>query len=337
MSPFIIPIFISHQGCPHQCVFCNQHSITGRLSCQPVTSETVTGEISVWLKRKRYNRQDIQVAFYGGSFTGLPVVRQQELLELVRPFIAHGTVGGIRISTRPDYIDDETVDFLLRHGVKTVELGIQSMDDRVLAASERGHTAAQAVTAIERLRQGGLVVGTQLMVGLPHETTKGLFDGAKDLAAMRPDFVRIYPVVVVSGSKLADLYLSGDYLPLSLNRAIIYTARIKEIFDRYSIPIVRMGLQPTAILDHEVIAGPYHPAFGELVLSYVFLKKVRKALQFYQGKGGCTLLVAAQDQSIFQGHRNRNLHRLQKFGFLNKVKIIFDKIQPRYVIRIVGS
>lgn len=340
MSPFIIPIFISHQGCPHQCIFCNQHSITGQTDHQKqrVTSETVTKEIVDRLSWPRRNpNSDVQVAFYGGSFTGVDKDIQKELLGAVRPFIQDGTVKQIRLSTRPDYISQEIVDFLLENNVGIVELGIQSMDNAVLECCGRGHTVEQAVEAVALLKSRGLIVGAQLMTGLPGETTKGLLSGAKYLAEMRPDFIRIYPAVVVKGSKLADLYAEGRYHPLSLEQAIATTCKVKQIFDHYDIPTVRMGLQPSTALENDVLAGPYHPAFGELVLSRSMFRQTRKLLNKHQTRQGSTLSIAAADQSIFRGQGNANWDRLANLGLLNNIDIVFNSKQPRQTVYLMES
>lgn len=340
MSPFIIPIFISHQGCPHQCVFCNQHSITGQVNRQKqrVTPETVTKEIIERLSWPRRNsNSDVQVAFYGGSFTGLDKDIQRKLLTAVRPFIEDGKVKLIRISTRPDYISQKIVDFLQENNVGIVELGIQSMDNVVLEYCERGHTVEQVVEAFSLLKSKEVTVGAQLMTGLPGETQKDLLSGARRLAEMQPDFIRIYPTVVVKGSKLAELYAGGKYKPLSLEQAVVNTCKIKKIFDHYDIPTIRMGLQPSPALENDVLAGPFHPAFGELVLSRILFRKTRKLLSNLRGRSGRKLSIAVADQSIFRGQGNANWNRLANLGLLNNIDIVFDSKQPRQTVYFMES
>ena len=285
-TPFIIPFFIAHQGCPHQCVFCNQHVITG--SSRWLTAELVKEEISRCLGWPRDGRRQVQVAFYGGSFTGLERGRQEELLGAVGPFLERGEVDLIRLSTRPDYIDLAKARFLKERGVGLVELGIQSFDAGVLAQCRRGHTAEQVSEAFAHLRQEKIGVGGQLMVGLPGETTAGVLAGARRLVALKPDLVRIYPTLVLKASPLADL-----------------------------------------------LAGPYHPAFGELVLSRLYFKRMRKRLAILQKERGCAkirLILSAADRSLFAGQKRCSAGRLTALGLLAGVEPVFLPGQPRLTI-----
>ena len=271
----------------------------------------------------------MQVAFYGGSFTGLPLQRQEELLGAVRSFIDAGQVGSIRISTRPDYIDEDCVAILQKYLVSIVELGIQSLDRNVLKASARGHSAEQSERAIKLLKEKGFTVGAQLMCGLPGDSTKRLMATAHGIATLAPDFVRIYPALVIKGSGLEKLYLEKAYMPLSLSKAISLTCRVKNIFERHHIRVVRMGLQPSPDLENKVLAGPYHPAFGELVISRTLFRQARKLL--YQGRYNSKkrLSVAAADESAFRGPGNVSVRRLETLGLLDGVELVFDKNQPR--------
>ena len=332
-TPFIIPFFIAHQGCPHQCVFCNQHVITG--SSRWLTAELVKEEISRCLGWPRDGRRQVQVAFYGGSFTGLERGRQEELLGAVGPFLERGEVDLIRLSTRPDYIDQAKALFLKEQGVGLVELGIQSFDAGVLAQCRRGHTAQQVSEAFAHLRQAKIGVGGQLMVGLPGETTAGVLAGARRLVALKPDLVRIYPTLVLKASPLADLLAAGSYRPLSMNRAMALCARLKEIFAAAGIPVVRLGLQPSASLEHDLVAGPYHPAFGELVLSRLYFKRMRKRLAILQKERGCAkirLILSAADRSLFAGQKRCSAGRLTALGLLDGVEPVFLPGQPRLTI-----
>jgi radical SAM superfamily enzyme len=232
--PLVIPVFIPHQGCPHTCVFCNQHGISGQTDTAPVTPGQVKDIIEQWLARSPGRiAEGAQVAFYGGSFTGLARSRQKELLDAVAPFFDAGRVREIRLSTRPDYVDAATVAFLREQGVTIVELGVQSMDQQVLDACGRGHTPGQTIEAVRLLRQGGMQVGIQLMIGLPGETTRSFLLTVKEAGRLRPDFVRIYPVLVLRGSKLAALLEQGGYRPLSLGKAVARAARMKKYFDAH--------------------------------------------------------------------------------------------------------
>lgn len=336
--PLIIPVFIPHEGCPHACVFCNQHRISGRITRNPVSPGEVGEIISGWLARGTKRRGGpIQVAFYGGSFTGLPVERQEELLGAVAPFLAQGRVQAIRISTRPDYVDPVVIDRLRRSGVKIVELGVQSLDPVVLTASRRGHSAGQAIRAINLLREAKLQVGVQLMIGLPGESLLSLRRTVRQVASLRPDFVRIYPVLVLKGSGLAGLYARGRYRPLPLEQAVARTAWMNKIFAGRGIRVVRMGLQPGPELEEALLAGPYHPAFGELVLSRLMLRLTRRALREVPAGEKVRLSIAARDRSIFQGMHSANIRRLRQLGLLERFELVTDPNQPRATLQQIAT
>jgi histone acetyltransferase (RNA polymerase elongator complex component) len=332
--PYIIPFFIAHQGCPHLCSFCHQHAIAGRSAiASDIDREGVTSGIREGLARPhRKERQGVQVAFYGGSFTGLPREKQQELLDGVQPFLASGEVDEIRLSTRPDYISKETVSFLRSSGVGIVELGVQSMNDQVLSASRRGHTVADSERAIALLQDGGLAVGVQLMVGLPGEGSRSIIRGAERLAGLKPDLARIYPAVVLKGSRLEDDLLAGRYRPLCLPKAVALSGRVKEIFDEAGVRVIRIGLQETEGLQESIVAGPFHPAFGEMVLARNLYLQVRAVIKAGKGSGITRLSISTSDQSVFRGPANINLKRLESKGLLRDLKIVFDPDQARNTI-----
>ena len=331
-SPFIIPVFLPHQGCPHRCIFCDQYTITGHsgLEDKRVTPSAVRKTIEQWLTRpRRENNGGVQVAFYGGNFTGLSLQRQEELLRTVTPYIEDGLVENIRISTRPDYIDDTNILFLKEYSVGVVELGIQSFDQEVLAASIRGHSVKQSEDAISLLKKNGFMVGAQIMCGLPGETTSRLMTSVKRVAALAPDFIRIYPVLVIRGSGLEKIYRNKVYKPLSLPRAIALCCRMKNLFDQHGIKVVRMGLQPSRELEEKVLAGPYHPSFGELVMSRALFKKSREILHRTNVTPKRCLSIAASDESAFRGPKSVSIKRLTALGLLDEVELVFDKKQPR--------
>ncbi|MDH5299209.1 MAG: radical SAM protein, partial [Desulfobulbaceae bacterium] len=273
----------------------------------------------------------------GGSFTGLAPSYQRQLLAAVHPYLEQGLVGSVRLSTRPDSIDGQTASFLRGHGVEVVELGVQSLDEKVLAMSRRGHSVASVAAAFGYLKEQGLRVGGQLMIGLPGETTSSALAGAQALARLGPDLVRIYPTLVIRGSDLAALHAAGGYRPLSLLKAVALAGRLKEIFDRYRIPVVRMGLQPGPALERDLVAGPYHPAFGELVLSRLLFKQVRALLAGLPAGAGARLAVAPADQSILRGPGNRSLRRLEALGLARRLELVFDPAQPRHAVCLLDS
>ena len=217
--PFIIPIFLPQAGCPHQCVFCNQVPITGS-ERHVLAPDEVRHQIRNFLKYKKASRASVQIAFFGGNFLGLTIGEIKSWLDLAGEFASQGLVDGIRFSTRPDTIDDVRLDILESYPVSTVELGVQSMDDRVLAQSGRGHTAADSIRAVASLKERGMSVGLQMMVGLPGDSETRSLATARKIADLRPDCVRIYPTVVVANSRLARWYQQGDYQPLVLEDAV---------------------------------------------------------------------------------------------------------------------
>ena len=335
--PLVIPIFIPHEGCPHCCIFCNQHSISGQSaeSAAPVTGGEVHGIITTWLARcKPENRGQVQVAFYGGSFSGLEAARQAELLGAVQPFLDQGQVQTIRLSTRPDYIDRERLDLLVRYRVGIIELGVQSCDDQVLRLAGRGHNRADIVAAAQLIKSRSLRLGMQLMLGLPGDCFQTLRQTVQEVIRLRPDFVRLYPVLVLRGSGLAQVCHREGYRPLSLGRAVVLAAYAKKRFDDQGIQVVRMGLQPTIELEQSLVAGPYHPSFGHLVNSRLMLQQTRRALAMVPGTEKITLVIADRDLSIFRGLRSANMHRLQELGLLARFSLRTDPKQPRQTLTV---
>ena len=334
----IIPIFIPHEGCPHCCVFCNQRRISG-FTEKPVTAEDVRSTVQIWLDRRNSEKMDnreVQVAFYGGSFTGLPQARQEELLGAVTPFLQQNRVQSLRLSTRPDYIDEERVALLRRYQVSTVELGVQSMNNRVLELARRGHSAADVEQAVPVLQQAGMEIGIQLMIGLPEDSRTSLRRTVDRIVAQQPDFVRIYPLLVVQHSELAEQYRRGEYKPLSLAEAVVLAAWMKQRFDRAGIRVVRMGLQAGPELESSLLAGPWHPAFGELVVSRLMLRRTRKLSAQAAGDSSVRLIINERDQSVFRGIRSANVKRLQQLGLWQRIVLSTDSSIPRGTVRSVS-
>lgn len=324
----VIPIFIPHRGCPHQCLFCNQQAIAGKGTTDVVDRDGIMVEIDTWLARSP-GREDVQVAFYGGSFTCLPQAEQARLLTVVQPYLGDGRVTSVRLSTRPDCVSADNSRFLAEFGVKTVELGVQSLDDRVLHQAQRGHSGDDSRRAMHILRQAGLQVGVQLLPGLPGETTRSFLLGVREVADFRPDLVRLYPAVVVENSALAELYRQGGYRPLTLNRAVGLVRRARELFDAAHVPVVRMGLQPSDSLDKEVIAGPYHPAFGELVNSRLWFKQLRRRLSRCRPGEHLLVHISHRDYSAVVGMKKVNIVRLGQLGYQGRFSIVPDVLRDR--------
>jgi histone acetyltransferase (RNA polymerase elongator complex component) len=318
----IIPFFIPHSGCPHQCVFCNQKNITGQTA--PIDPSEVPHKIAEYLVTNKMDRP-VHLAFYGGSFTGLPLETQRSYLEAALPFIRSGQVTGIRLSTRPDTISRGILDLLHTYHVKTIELGAQSMDDRVLALAGRGHTAADTVNAVDLLREYGFTIGLQVMTGLPGDSPDLFLKTIDRIIALRPDVVRIYPALVIKGTPLEGLFRSGKYAPLSLEEAAMLCRDALLRFERAGIRVIRIGLQATGELNDPgtVLAGPFHPAFRELVESSLLLDAMRALLR-QRGEPGRTVTVQVnpKDLSASIGQRRSNIDILKKEFALQKIRII---------------
>lgn len=268
MKPVTVPFFISHQGCPHTCVFCDQRTISGASGTLP-TSRQLLDKIYLW--QASAGSRPLEVAFFGGTFTALAKEIQSELLTPLQPLLRDGTLGSIRISTRPDAISADHLLWLSEHGIRVIELGVQSMDDNVLAASGRGHSAADTLRAIACIKKEGLSVGAQLMPGLPGDTPVSSLDSLEQVIAAGVDFLRIYPTVVFQGTELAQLFTSGSYVPLSMERGIILCKVLLWRALQAGIPVIRIGLQADHGLNAaNILAGCWHPALGQMVRSQLY-------------------------------------------------------------------
>ncbi|MBE7043259.1 MAG: radical SAM protein [Ruminococcaceae bacterium] len=301
MKHYNIPVFIPHLGCPHNCIFCNQKKITGQAN--PCTIEDAQQEIERHLAFLPEGEKEI--SFFGGSFTAIPVKEQEEFLSLAKRYVAEGRVQGIRLSTRPDCVEPQTLERLQRYGVTTVELGVQSFCDEVLQKAGRGHSADCAVLACKRVKEAGFSLGIQLMCGLPEDCLEYDLYSAK-LAKELADFVRIYPVLVLWETPLEQLYLEGRYQPLSLEEAVERTARMKE--ELSPVLVIRTGLCTEDLREEDVADGPLHPAFGELVDAKVYDRQVREWLTGKETRGKTLLIVAPKgEHSKLSGHKKSNL------------------------------
>lgn len=280
--------------------------------------------VDLWLSRKK-KPGPAQVAFYGGSFTCMEQGVQEMLLREVQTYIEDEVVDSIRCSTRPDCITEEICSFLYQYKVRTVELGVQSLNDSVLRNARRGHCAVHSEKATQLLRDEGFAVGVQLMPGLPGESSSSFLRTIAGVIRLRPDFTRIYPTLVVAGSGLEQLYRRGEYMPLSLAKAIAVTAESYRRLKAAGIDVIRMGLQPSAILEDSVIAGPYHPSFGELVRSRLWVKKIRHRLNFLNPGERLEIHVSHRNVSTVIGMNKYNIKRLDALGFSGRYKIVADK------------
>ncbi len=298
----ILPIFVPHAGCRHACVYCNQVS-TSRVENMP-TADMIRRLVDQAVAVQRLD----EVAFYGGSFTALSTGEQQDLLGLIQPYLASGVVGGIRVSTRPDAVDAGVARLLVRYGVTTVELGCQSFSDQVLLASGRGHLAADAVAAITLLRQYGVSLGLQLMPGLPGGDRQEAMASLAAALKLAPDFLRVYPTVVLAETPLAGAWRRGTYRPLDLEAAVELCADMELVCRAHGVPVIRYGLQANENLNGgAMLAGPYHPAFGQLVKSRLWRRSLERLMQM----GHDAVSVHPADLSDAVGQRRGNLLYLE--------------------------
>lgn len=261
----IIPIFIPHLGCPNDCVFCNQKKITARLS--PPSKESMTDTIDQYLKTiSGRGIETVEIAFYGGSFTGLPIDLQREYLSAAKAYKDRGLIHKIHLSTRPDYINDEILTNLKQYGTDIIELGVQSFDDEVLRLASRGHDRESVYTASALIRDYGFELGLQLMIGLPGDTYEKSVASAKEAAKIAPSIARLYPTVIIKDTALYEMYLRGEYEPFSLEETVRITKDMYLHLTRAGINVIRVGLKSTDLIrENGETAGGYHPAFRQLV------------------------------------------------------------------------
>jgi len=327
MVPLIIPIFLSAIGCRERCLFCNQKAAAEGLP----SPSSVRNFIEASLAEIPYNKKNRkkQVAFYGGSFTAIPRDDQASYLKEIQPFLASGLIDSIRISTRPDALDEETLSLLKEYGVKTVEVGVQSMVDEVLFLSKRGHCAEDTVSATSRLKRRGFELGLQLMIGLPGDTCDRFLQTLDRVIELKPDFIRIHPTLVLKGAPLENLWREGRYSPLQLEEAVQWLKRGILRLENSSIPVARIGLQPTQELERDFLAGPYHPSFRQLVDSAIFFDMAVSLLRVSQKNGQALFFCHPKEVSNLRGQKNENIMRLKEHFKLSKILIDGKPELPR--------
>jgi histone acetyltransferase (RNA polymerase elongator complex component) len=324
--PFIIPIFLPHAGCPHQCVFCNQRSITG-IKTESISIRTLRSRIDTFLQYNTVNRRPVEIAFFGGNFLGQSKDIILMLLAEATKYVTRGKADGIRFSTRPDTIDRQRLELIKNYPVLTVELGVQSMDLDVLRTSRRGHSDMDTERAVDLLKTRPYSIGVQMMIGLPDDEPDKMMKTGQRIANLRPDFVRIYPTLVIKGSPLARWYQAGKYRPLSIGTAVTLVKDLYLLFQKAAIPVIRMGLQHDEGFDdpETIMAGPYHPAFGHLVYSEIFLDCACKAIAAEKRRGHkIQISVHPRNVSRMRGLKNKNIRQLNQLFHLKSVDIISD-------------
>ena len=318
----IIPVFVPHLGCPNDCVFCNQRRISG--SVAPATAENVVSAIENALRLTPPGTRR-QLAFYGGSFTAIPVAEQESLLGAAVPYLERGDIASLRLSTRPDAIDGAVLRRLRSYGVETIELGAQSMSERVLALSGRGHTAADVEDAARAVKGAGFRLILQMMTGLPGAGDESDVESARRIAALGPDGVRVYPTVIVRDTALCDLWRAGRYKEHTVEDAVRVCARILPVFERAGIPVIRLGLNPTEDLSGgDAVGGAYHPALGELVKSRIMRDRAEKILSGAKRGEQAVLRVNPRLMSQLVGQHGANrAYLVERFG-LSGLRIVRD-------------
>ncbi len=310
-----IPLFIPHLGCPHQCLFCNQWKSSGTEKLPD--PDYVEKRIKRYLKSIDTESTRTEIAFFGGSFTGIKRELQEELLSKAVKYLQRGLVHNIRASTRPDYITPESIKLLKKYQVGTIELGVQSFSNSVLEKSGRGHTVEDSINAVKLLKDSGIETVIQLMPGLPGDSREISLDSAQRAADLLPMAVRIYPAVVLKDTKLEKKYLEGSYSPLTLESAVEICGSMLKIFNKQRIPVIRMGLHPFSPDESgSIISGPYHPAFGFLVKSRLkrdeIEEKLISILNNHSGSGKLILELPLLCSEEYIGHRKENIRYLKK-------------------------
>ena len=321
-----VAIFVPHLGCPHDCSFCNQRRISGQIE-QPSILD-VQAIAREGLKMLGVLARESELAFFGGSFTAIEPALMVSLLESAAPFVGENGFKGIRISTRPDAIDEERLLILKKYNVTAIELGAQSMDDGVLLLNRRGHTAADVINAARLIKLSGFELGLQMMTGLYGDTQQGTLKTAIEIAKLQPKTVRIYPTIVLEETLLAELYHKGEYLPQSLDDAVSLCAQLLEYFFLQGIKVIRLGLHASEGIENGRISGPWHPAFRELCENLIYLKKAEFAVQGIKADSAI-LQVALGARSKLTGQHRCNIVALEKeFGL--HLSIIEGKDIPIY-------
>lgn len=308
-----ISIFVPHVGCPNKCSFCNQRHITGQ--CKAPRPSDVTKTVEIALNTPGFDPLNTEIAFFGGSFTAINREYMLKLLKAAYKYVEAGEVKGIRISTRPDAIDPEILELLKGYGVTAIELGAQSLNNRVLKLNNRGHNVNHIYAASQLIKEAGFELGLQIMTGLYADSDQSAIRTAQKILEIKPDTIRIYPTIVLKDTDLAALYLDNKYKPQTLNEAVSLATKLWSIFEENGIRVIRLGLH--SIDEKAYIAGPWHPAFSELCQSEMLLGKALKELK---EKGKYIIYVNKSDVSKMIGQRRSNILHLEAKGFLCSVK-----------------
>lgn len=314
---YIIPIFIPFLGCPHDCAFCNQVKITNYKD--NINKENTIRQINQYLSYFPKNKNLKEIAFFGGSFTGLDEKVMISYLEIALNYKKKGIIDRIRLSTRPDYINNSILDILKKYEVDVIELGIQSLDNEILDANERGHSKEDSIRASKLIKDYGFKLGHQIMPGLYKDSFDKAIKTGLESIKMNPDMVRIYPTLVIKDTKLEKLYKEGLYKPLSLDEAIEISSRLYMIYSYKKIPVIRIGLQPTENINEkkDVVAGPFHPSIRQLVETNIHKIYLEELINKYRLKNKIKIHISNREISIIAGNKKANKNYFyKKYGLV---------------------
>ena len=345
---YVIPVFVPHLGCPNECTFCNQRKISGQM--KNITENDVRDTIDYYLSNFREKDSNIEVAFYGGSFTGIEPELQEKLLAAAYDYIKEKKINSIRISTRPDYIDKTILKRLKKYKVKTIELGVQSTNNYILNRCKRGHTYDDVVKASKLIKRYRFTLGHQMMIGLPESTEQDDIETAKNLIKLKPKMVRIYPVLVIKGTELENEYNKGEYEPLTVSQAVERCKELCYMFGKKKIQVIRIGLQNTETIcsptneNSEVVAGPYHETFRQLVEASIYYDTIVDKIKKFNTKvKEVEIIVNPQNVNNVVGYKRENITKLKEMYDVdvvikqdikhaeNKIDVIISKTHKDFI------
>ena len=327
-----VALFVPHNGCPNQCSFCNQRAISGHRN--QVEPSDVDKAVQIALENPESKGGEI--AFFGGSFTAIERETMVSLLSAAYRYVENGSFKGIRISTRPDAVDEEICEILKTYGVTAVELGAQSLDDRVLMLNKRGHAADDIAKATKLLQKNGFETGLQMMTGLYGSTDEDSIETARKIIGLNPDTVRIYPTVVLENTELCELYRKGEYHPQGVEEAAELCAELLQMFEEAGIKVIRTGLHSGGDVEGEFVAGAYHPAFKEICESKIYLRKVTELIRENKiPEGKIEIRVSPKAISQMTGQKKANIEALEKLGY--EAKITADESIEKYKVYILRN
>lgn len=341
-SHYIIPIFVPHIGCPHDCVFCNQNTITGKkrnIQVEEVTRDTTMRTIESYLQTidNSCNDKIIEVSFFGGTFTAIPIEKQMELLEVAYKYKCQGMINFIRLSTRPDYIDIKELELLKKYGVDIIELGVQSLDEDVLKSSGRGHNSNVVEIASKLIKQYNMTLGIQIMLGLPKDSFNKDINTAREVCRIKPDLCRIYPSLVIKDTPMETMFINGQYVPYTLEQAVEICTFVYSMFVSEGIKVIRVGLQPTEDINEgaEVVSGPFHPAFRELVESslmneMIFEELVNKEIKEIEIKINPRNISKLYSNKKYYFNKFKHMCSNSKITVIQENALNMDEVEIKY-------